>query len=249
MHVGLVTLGVFGAASLYGDGIITPAISVLSAVEGLGVATPIFEPFVDSDHDRDPRRDSSSFSTGGPRRSGGLRPRDAASGSSTLATLGLASILRYPAVLVAVNPLHAAAFFAHNRFHGFLVLGAVFLVATGGEALYADLGHFGEMPIQIDWFSFVGPSLLLNYFGQGALLIRDPAAAENPFFQLAPPWALYPLVAPRDDGDDHRVAGDRFRRLFADPPGGPARVPAEGQDRPHVVGEIGQIYIPGLNWC
>jgi K+ transporter len=94
-----------------------------------------------------------------------------------------------------MNPLHAILFLTTNGVHAFLVLGAVFLATTGGEALYADLGHFGERPIQIDWFSVVGPSLLLNYFGQGALLIRNPEAAHNPFYLLAPKWALYPLVA------------------------------------------------------
>src|SRR5207249_8196750 len=113
---------------------------------------------------------------------------------TTIGVLGVAGILREPSVLAAVNPSHAAAFFQRNGFRGYLVLGAVFLVATGGEALYADLGHFGEPPIQIDWFTIVGPSLLLNYFGQGALLLQDPSAAHNPFYRMAPSWALYPLV-------------------------------------------------------
>jgi KUP system potassium uptake protein len=113
---------------------------------------------------------------------------------ATIATLGVWGILREPAVLRAVNPVHAVRFFAANGFAGFLVLGAVFLVATGGEALYADLGHFGVRPIQIDWFSLVLPSLLLNYFGQGALVLTDPEAAHNPFYRLAPEWGVYPLL-------------------------------------------------------
>jgi KUP system potassium uptake protein len=112
-----------------------------------------------------------------------------------IAALGISGIARHPAVLGAINPMHAVRFFAENGSRGFLVLGAVFLVATGGEALYADMGHFGELPIQIDWFCLVGPSLLLNYLGQGALLLADPSATENPFYRLAPDWALYPLVA------------------------------------------------------
>jgi KUP system potassium uptake protein len=108
--------------------------------------------------------------------------------------MGIRGILWQPSVLFAINPLHAIRFFMANGMHGFLVLGAVFLVTTGGEALYADLGHFGEKPIQVDWFSIVGPSLVLHYFGQGALLIRNPSASHNPFYLLAPKWALYPLV-------------------------------------------------------
>lgn len=190
----LVVLGVFGASLLYGDGMITPAISVLSAIEGLEVATPFFKPYVL------------------PITIGILillflfqRRGTAGVGSvfgpvvllwfATIAVLGVRGILWEPSVLSAMNPQHAIRFFTANGVHAFLVLGAVFLATTGGEALYADLGHFGERPIQIDWFSVVGPSLLLNYFGQGALLIRNPSAAHNPFYLLAPKWALYPLVA------------------------------------------------------
>ena len=113
----------------------------------------------------------------------------------TIAVLGFIEIIKEPQILWAVNPMYAVRFFMENHLHGFLVLGAVFLVTTGGEALYADLGHFGEKPIQVDWFSIVGPSLVLQYFGQGALLIKNPGAAHNPFYLLAPKWALYPLVA------------------------------------------------------
>jgi len=189
----LVSLGLFGAALLYGDGIITPAISVLSAVEGLEVATAVFHPYVVpitlgiliglfliQRH-----------GTGGV---GSIFGPVMLVWFSTLAVLGVSGIIHQPSVLAAANPLYAARFFRTNGMHGFLVLGSVFLVATGGEALYADMGHFGERPIQIDWFSFVAPSLLLNYFGQGALLIQHPEAAKNPFYLLAPGWALYPLV-------------------------------------------------------
>jgi KUP system potassium uptake protein len=113
---------------------------------------------------------------------------------AVLAVLGIAGIAREPHVLRALDPLHAFSFFARNGLTGFLVLGAVFLVVTGGEALYADMGHFGRRPIQLAWFAIVLPALLLNYLGQGALLLSDPSAAKNPFYLLAPTWALYPLV-------------------------------------------------------
>jgi KUP system potassium uptake protein len=112
----------------------------------------------------------------------------------TLAVLGSASLLRNPGLLVSLSPVHAVRFFLHNGMHGFLVLGSVFLVVTGGEALYADMGHFGRRPIRFAWFALVLPSLMLNYLGQGALLLRNPGAASNPFYLLAPSWALYPLV-------------------------------------------------------
>src|SRR5207245_6999847 len=113
----------------------------------------------------------------------------------TIGALGLSEIVRQPAVLTAVSPSHAVRFFAEDVHRGFVVLGAVFLVVTGGEALYAGLGHFGHRAIQIAWFGVALPCLLLNYFGQGALLLRDASAAENPFYHLAPGWALYPLIA------------------------------------------------------
>src|SRR6185369_1328730 len=112
-----------------------------------------------------------------------------------LAVMGLAAIAKAPRILGAINPAHAVRFFAENRGRGFLTLGAVFLVVTGGEALYADMGHFGKRPIRLAWFVLVLPALLLQYFGQGALLLTNPAAADNPFYRLAPAWALYPLVA------------------------------------------------------
>jgi KUP system potassium uptake protein len=114
---------------------------------------------------------------------------------AVLALLGLTNAIQHPAVFGAINPLYAARFFAANGWHGFLILGTVFLVVTGGEALYADMGHFGRRPIRLAWVGFVLPALLLNYFGQGALLLRTPEAADNVFYLLAPSWALYPLVA------------------------------------------------------
>ncbi|HYO70908.1 MAG TPA: potassium transporter Kup [Archangium sp.] len=189
----VVTLGVFGAALLYGDGLITPAISVLSAVEGLSVATPFFEPYIQ------PltiailvglfliqRRGTAGI--------GAIFGPFMMVWFLTLAVLGLKEMVAYPAVIWAVSPMQAVKFFLHNQGHGFLVLGGVFLVVTGGEALYADMGHFGWRPIRWAWFVLVLPALMLNYMGQGALLLRDPSKASNPFFYLAPTWALYPLV-------------------------------------------------------
>ena len=191
---GFVTfVGVFGAALLYGDGMITPAVSVLSAVEGLDVATPFFKPYII------PLTlvilvVLFLFQRKGTAGVGKVFGPVILVWFVLLAALGVRGIMLSPSVLKAVNPMYAFHFFRDNGLRGFLVLGAVFLVATGGEALYADLGHFGERPIQIDWFSLVAPSLLLNYFGQGALLISQPSAAKNPFYLLAPSWALYPLV-------------------------------------------------------
>jgi len=189
----LVILGVFGAALLYGDGMITPAISVLSAVEGLEVATPFFKPYVI------PITIMIlvmlfMFQRRGTAGVGAIFGPITLVWFSILAVLGVKGILLHPSVLWSLNPIHAVRFFMQNGMHGFLVLGAVFLVATGGEALYADLGHFGEKPIQIDWFSVAAPALILHYLGQGALLIEHPQAAQNPFYLLAPKWSLYPLV-------------------------------------------------------
>ncbi|HYO57323.1 potassium transporter Kup [Archangium sp.] len=189
----VVTLGVFGAALLYGDGLITPAISVLSAVEGLSVATPFFEPYI---------QPLTIFILMGLF----LIQRHGTAGIGaifgpfmlvwflTLAVLGVKEMMAYPAVVWAISPIQAVRFFMHNHGHGFLVLGGVFLVVTGGEALYADMGHFGWRPIRWAWFVLVLPALMFNYMGQGALLLRDPSKASNPFFYLAPTWALYPLV-------------------------------------------------------
>jgi len=187
-------LGIFGAALLYGDGIITPAISVLSAVEGLEVATPVFEPYVV------PITVVIlvllfALQRHGTANVGYVFGPVMVVWFSALALLGIVGIARQPHVLTAVAPTHALEFFRHNGWHGFLVLGAVFLVVTGGEALYADLGHFTRRTIRFTWFVLVLPALLLNYFGQGALLLENPAEIAQPFYHLAPAWALYPLVA------------------------------------------------------
>jgi len=190
----LVLIGIFGAALLYGDGMITPAISVLSAVEGLDLATPVFTPyvipltvvilvalFVIQSH--------------GTGRVGLVFGPITLVWFGTIAVLGVSQIAQHPQVLDAINPAYGIDFFRKNGFDGYLILGTVVLAITGGESLYVDLGHFGRRPIRVAWFSVVLPSLLLNYFGQGALLMTNVNAVEDPFYLLAPTWALLPLVA------------------------------------------------------
>jgi len=244
----IVPLGLFGAALLYGDGIITPAISVLSAVEGLEVVTPAFTKFVV------PITiviliGLFLFQKHGTGRIGSVFGPVMLLWFGSLAVLGISGILRDPSVLAAVNPAHAIHFFARNGFHGFLVLGAVFLVATGGEALYADMGHFGERPIQVDWFGFVGPSLILNYFGQGALLIHNPEATSNPFYRLAPGWALYPLLvlatAATVIASQAIISGAFSLTRQAIQLGYLPRMRIDHTS----AREIGQIYVPGVNWA
>jgi KUP system potassium uptake protein len=189
----VIAIGIFGAALMYGDSVITPAISVLSAVEGLGVAAPALQRWVIP---------VAIVILGllfwiqsrGTARVGAMFGPVMILWFVTLAVLGIAGIATRPGVLAAVSPEFAAQFFLDNGQAGFLVLGAVFLVVTGGEALYADMGHFGVRPIRIVWFALVLPSLLLNYFGQGALLLEDASAAVSPFYRLAPSWGLYPLI-------------------------------------------------------
>jgi KUP system potassium uptake protein len=189
----LVAIGLFGAALLYGDGIITPAISVLGAVEGLAVATPALQQWIV------PIAVviiSALFAV--QRR--GTAGIGAVFGPVTtiwficIAVLGVTGIMRHPSVLAALNPWYAASFLWQHGWKGLMVLSAVVLVVTGAEALYADMGHFGKRPIRVAWYLIVLPALALNYFGQGAILLESPAAARNPFYALVPGWALYPMV-------------------------------------------------------
>jgi len=190
----ITTMGIFGAALLYGDGVITPAISVMSAIEGLEVATPFFKPFIIpltigiliALFLIQKRGTSLVGSVFGPM---------TIIWFLTIAALGVSVILRKPEILLALNPWYAVHFFAIHGWHGLIILGVVFLVVTGGEALYADIGHFGKAPIRLAWFALVLPCLVLNYFGQGALLLENPMLASNPFYLMAPSWAIYPLVA------------------------------------------------------
>jgi len=186
-------VGLFGAALFFGDGFITPPVSILGAMEGIGVAAPELSRFIVPA--------ALIILTGlfvAQKRGTGAMGR--AFGPvmlvwfSLLALLGLRWIIVYPDVLLAVNPWYAARFFADNGLAGFLVLSSVFLAVTGGEALYADMGHFGRKPIKRAWFLLVFPALMLNYFGQGAVLMHNPSAIENPFYHLAPSWALAPLI-------------------------------------------------------
>jgi KUP system potassium uptake protein len=187
----LLLVGLFGTALLYGDGVITPAISVLSAVEGLEVIAPDLQPYVV------PLAaliivGLFSIQRQGTARIGALFGPVMIIWFTTIALLGFVEVLNHPRVLIAVSPTHALAFIGENPRFAFLALGAVFLVVTGSEALYADMGHFGRRPIRLVWVSLVLPALLLNYFGQGALLISDPTAISNPFYSLAPGWAVSP---------------------------------------------------------
>ena len=189
----LIATGLFGSALLYGDGIITPAISVLSAVEGLSVATPALEHWVV------PIAFVIILALFALQRRG-TAGVGAVFGPITgvwficIAILGVMGISHEPGVLRALDPRYAVGFFAREGLTGVTVLAAVILVVTGGEALYADMGHFGRRPIRLAWFCVVLPALVLNYFGQGALLLNDPGAARNPFYALVPSWALYPMV-------------------------------------------------------
>ncbi len=189
----ILMLGIFGAALFYGDGVITPAISILSAVEGLEIATPAFKPYVI------PITLGVLFvlfwfQKKGTASIGALFGPVMLIWFSTLALLGILNILHNPSVLTALNPIHAIHFMVAHKLGAFLSLGGVVLALTGAEALYADMGHFGRQPIQLAWFWLVLPALTLNYFGQGALLLQDTKSIANPFYLLAPPWALYPMI-------------------------------------------------------
>jgi len=189
----LIVLGIFGAALLYGDGMITPAISVLSAVEGLETATTVFQPYII------PITISALaaiflFQSRGTGKIGAIFGPLMLVWFVCLALLGIRGIVLAPEVLKAINPTYAVQFFLGNGVHALIVMGSVFLVVTGGEALYADMGHFGRRPIRLAWFFAVLPSLLIHYFGQGGLLLHTPSAASNPFYLLVPSVFLYPMV-------------------------------------------------------
>ena len=242
----LVALGLFGAALLYGDGVITPAISVLAAVEGIGVAStlpgwvvPILASLI--------LVGLFAFQRRGTARVGAVFGRLMIVWFASIALLGIAGIVRHPEVLAAVNPLYAATFFLQDWPTGFLILGAVVLVVTGGEALYADMGHFGRRPIRLGWFGVVLPALVLNYFGQGALLLDHPAAARNPFYSLVPSWALYPMVAIATAAavvaSQALISGAFSLTRQALQLGYSPRVTIRHTSQ----SEIGQIYLPGIN--
>ena len=243
----LLTLGLFGAALIYGDGMITPAISVLSAIEGLEIVTPVFSDYVvwitiaiiiglf-------------SFQKHGTAKVGAVFGPIMILWFSTMAILGIMQIIREPAVLQAISPTHAVSFFLRNKLAGFLVLGSVFLVITGGEALYADMGHFGLKPIRRVWFVIVFPALLLNYFGQGAFLLHTPEAVKNPFFLMAPKALLIPLVILATSAtviaSQAVISGAFSLTRQAVQLGYLPRI----RIRHTSARAIGQIYIPSVNW-
>ena len=189
----LTGMGLLGAALIYGDGVITPAISVLSALEGVNAVTTTFKPFVM------PMAVVVLLCLFGAQRFGTEKIGRAFGPIMTLwfmviAVLGVASIARHPGIVAALDPRYAIRFMAHSGSAGLLVLGGVFLCITGGEALYADMGHFGKGPIRCSWYGIVLPSLLLSYAGQAAFLVDKGTVSGNPFFQIAPAWSIYPLV-------------------------------------------------------
>src|SRR3954449_8130903 len=244
----LLIVGLIGAALLYGDGAITPAISVLSAIEGLKVDAPSLAPAVV------PltvviliglflvQKKGTGFigKIFGPVMLGWF---------VVLALLGIHGIVKAPTVLAALSPLYAFDFLIHQNFHiSFAILGAAFLAVTGGEAMYADMGHFGRVPIRLAWFAIALPALVLNYFGQAALLIADPSALENPFYQLAPDWAHYPLIgfatAATVIASQAIISGAFSLTQQSIQLGFLPRV-----DIQHTAShERGQIYVPVVNW-
>jgi KUP system potassium uptake protein len=243
----LVVMGLFGAALIYGDGIITPAISVLSALEGVNVATEVLEPYVM------PAAVAIllclfAVQGRGTARIGKVFGPLMLLWFAVIAVLGVGGILRHPRVLAAVDPRHAIAFLVQDGWGGFAVLGGVFLAITGGEALYADMGHIGRNPIRTTWYGIVLPALLINYAGQTALLLDDPVLGGNPFFKLAPGWAIFPLVllatVATIIASQAIITGSfsltrQAMQLGWFPGVGIRQTSAE---------EYGQIYVPFVNW-
>ncbi len=244
----IVFAGIVGAALFYGDGVITPAISVLSAVEGLEVATPALKAYV-LPITIGVLIALFAFQRKGTAGIGALFGPVMVLWFGALALLGILNILNEPSVVKSLNPAYAFTFLATNPWLGFLSLGGVVLVLTGAEALYADMGHFGRKPVQVAWFGFVLPALVLNYFGQGALLLHNPAAIQNPFYLLAPAWALYPMVALATVATviaSQAVISGAFSitRQAIQLGYSPRMEVLQTSDR-----EIGQIYLPGINWA
>ena len=242
-----VGFGIFGAAMFYGDGMITPAISVLGAVEGLEIITPQMHPLID------PLAiviivALFTIQRTGTARVGAMFGPIMCIWFGTLAVLGGLHVFERPAVLAAIDPIHAVAFVVDNPTAAFLALGAVVLAVTGTEALYADMGHFGKEPIRRAWIFFVMPALVLNYFGQGALLLGDPDSIKNPFYLLAPTWALIPLVilatCAAVIASQAVISGAFSLTRAAIQMGYCPRLTIEHTSER----EIGQIYVPFVNW-
>ena len=247
LRVSLIVMGILGAALFYGDGVITPAISVLSAIEGLEVATPAFKPYIVPI--------TLAVIAGlylvqkhGTGAMGKLFGPVTVVWFITIATTGVMWIWRQPLVLQALNPWHALSFgFEHGRVT-LWVLGAVFLAVTGAEALYADMGHFGSRPIRVAWFALVFPALVLNYFGQGALLLVDPSKVDNPFFNMVPAVLLYPTVVLATlatvIASQATISGTFSVTKQAIQLGYLPRLSVIHTS----VKDVGQIYIPAVNW-
>jgi KUP system potassium uptake protein len=243
----LLLIGCFGASLFYGDAVLTPAISVLSAVEGLEVGTQAFKPYVV------PIAvvvlvGLFTLQASGTAAVGRLFGPVTMLWFLAIGAAGIHGIVQHPDILDAVNPVHALAFVTGHGMASFVVLGAVVLAVTGAEALYADMGHFGKGPVRIAWFSLVAPALVLNYFGQGAVLIADPAAVQNPFYLLLPGWALYPMVALATAAtviaSQAVISGAYSLTKQAVQLGFLPRMTIVQTS----AREIGQIYLPGVNW-
>jgi KUP system potassium uptake protein len=240
-------LGLFGAALLYGDGVITPAISVLSAMEGLKIVTDQFDPYIIpiTIFIINALFLMQRYGTG---RIGVIFGPILLLWFTTLGVLGVNGLLSNPGILEALWPHHAIEFFFRNGVHGFLVLGSVVLVVTGGEALYADMGHFGKTPIRMAWFFVALPALILNYFGQGALLLTNSDAISNPFYMLAPKWAVIPMVCLSTTAaviaSQALISGVFSITRQAIQLGFCPRINIVHTSSQ----EIGQIYIPAINW-
>jgi KUP system potassium uptake protein len=243
----LMLVGIFGAALFYGDAVLTPAISVLSAVEGLHIGTTVFDPYV------------VPIAVGVLLALFAIQSRGTATvgrlfGPITMVwfiaigAAGLYGIVQAPGVLAALNPLHAMSFLARHGIASFVILGSVVLAVTGAEALYADMGHFGKKAVRIGWFSIVAPALVLNYFGQGALLMVRPEAVQNPFYLLLPGWALYPMIVLATlatvIASQAVISGAYSITRQAVQLGFLPRVNVIHTS----AREIGQIYIPAVNW-
>ncbi|WP_156396308.1 potassium transporter Kup [Noviherbaspirillum sp. Root189] len=243
----LMVMGLFGATLFYGDSIITPAISVLSAIEGLEVAAPGLEPFVVpltvivlvGLYSLQARGTAGIGKWFGP---------IMVVWFATLAVMGIVNIIEAPVILAALNPLYALKFMAQNGLVAFIALGAVVLAFTGAEALYADMGHFGPKPIRMAWFLVAFPGLALNYLGQGALLIHRPEAVDSPFFQQLGPWSIYPLVALSTIAtviaSQATISGTFSMTKQAIALGFLPRMRVEHTS----ATEMGQIYLPMVNW-
>jgi KUP system potassium uptake protein len=246
-HFPLMVVGVFGATLFYGDSVITPAISVLSAIEGLEVATPALAPYVV------PLTmlvliALYSVQSRGTAGIGRWFAPIMVLWFASLAIMGIINIMKAPEILAALNPWHALVFLNDNRFVAFIALGAVVLAFTGAEALYADMGHFGKKPIQMAWFLITFPALALNYLGQGGLLIANPAAISNPFYQQLGAWSIYPLVMLSTMAtviaSQATISGTFSMTKQAIALGFLPRMRVLHTS----ASQIGQIYIPVVNW-